>query len=170
MTEERGVTDESLMLLVRQLGQTQIEHAKTMRRMTEERQETMLLLADLRARLDPLQQLVTDMHVLRRDTDKHESALANHKQTLDELCVDVEDLQAAHNKRSGWEGFGGTLGKVAFGAILALVFGLLMQARAEARQDLQRIPPPTDTPATVDQPRKPCWAAPAGPPARELKV
>lgn len=167
---EPGFTNESMLMLVRQLGATQLDQGKAMRRMDEEWQEVRLVLVELRAKLDPIAGLVAEMRELRRDTDRHDSALLNHRQTLDALCVDVEALQAAHNKRSGWEGFGGTVGKVALGAILALVAGVLMQVRAEARESLQRIPPPIDTPTTVDQPRKPCWAAPAGPPARELKV
>ena len=127
MTAERE-SREPLMLLVEQIGAAQLESTKeqhAIRLLLTELQGDMKALRALGAELNTLRDAST---TLRLESQSHAASLSNHSRALDSLTAVVSTLQAANNRRGGWEGFGGKLLYLAGGALITLMVGLLQHS------------------------------------------
>lgn len=169
-TDVRRTGADPLLMLIERVSAAQVEQGRAQARQTEELHSIRLQLTEQGSDLKPLVALATEIRGLQITAARHTDLLASHSLTLGGLETKVGNLAAASDRRSGWETPLGKLGLVLAGCLLTVLLGLAINARARATAPPARIPAPSDTPTAIDQPRKPCWAVPAGPAARYLKV
>lgn len=170
-TDVRRTGADPLLMLIERVSAAQVEQGRAQVKQTEELHAIRVQLAEQSSDLKPLVALATEIRDLQITSARHTDQLANHSARLDGLGTKVSGLATASDRRSGWETPLGKLGLVLAGCLLTVLLGLAINARARAAEAPVRIPAPSDnTPTAIDNPRKPCWAVPAGPPARYLKV
>lgn len=168
-TDVRRTGADPLLMLIERVSAAQVEQGRAQVKQTEELHSIRLQLTEQGSDLKPLVALVGQIRELQITSARHTDQLAGHASHLTGLDSRVASLAATSDRRGGWEGPLGKLGLVLAGCLLTVLLGLALN-HARAAEAPVRIPAPSDTPTAIDQPRKPCWAVPAGPAARYLKV
>lgn len=98
-----------ILILLQRLSETQIEQGRKLDESTRELHETRRTLDVLNARLEPLAGLPVRFATLETLVARHDDRIQDQAAVNDSQAARLSALEAANNRRSGWETPGGKL-------------------------------------------------------------
>lgn len=96
-----------ILILLQRLSETQVEQGRKLDESTRELHETRRSLDVLNARLEPLAGLPVRFSALETLVARHDDRIQDQSNVNESQSVRITALEAASNRRSGWETPGG---------------------------------------------------------------
>lgn len=119
-----------ILILLQRLSETQVEQGRKLDESTRELHETRRTLDVLNARLEPLVGLPVRFAQLETLVARHDDRIQDQVTVNDHQSARLANLEAANNRRTGWETPGGkllyliaALACTGLGALVARAFG-----------------------------------------------
>ena len=114
-----------ILILLQRLSETQLEQGRKLDESTRELHETRRTLDVLNARLEPLVGLPVRFSQLETLVARHDDRIKDQAEVNEGQSARLTSLEAANNRRTGWETPGGKL-LYLFAALVCSGFGALI--------------------------------------------